>query len=408
MNYLSKIKLNEDILNIFLSFYFFFGMQKNIFFFRYFDYILAIIIQIYYLFLIKKNEDSLSKDKLFLYFFNLALIFLIFIAFVFNQVQFSKILFRILPLISIFGFMIITGNNKYYDVKKIIRNVIFLYGILGILILIDSTMFLFFQSSFWPTQYYLGNRFSGPFYDPNFLSITYSFFFIVLFYNKDFFGKYWRHLIVIFLINILLGMSWSSITILLISFLTSKVLSFQNMFKKQIFIFTIYFLVIFSFSFFEVELQNIFVSIFEPLKIFSIDELNAKFISLAMRINTQLEALLIIPKHFLGYGPQSIVSILGRDVHNSVVAYLFELGIPGFLLIICSMPRTKCQYSKMVNVLSSFFIFISLTIDMHYSVLFVFLLFIIYTENNNVLSQKCYCFCYKILSIKFFRRRKHG
>lgn len=408
MNYLNKFKACGNILNILLILYFFLGMQKNIFLLRYIDYILAIIIQIYYLFLIKKNKESLSKDKLFLYLFNLAIIFLIFIIFIFMQVNVYKILFRVLPLISIFGFLIITGNNKYYNVNEIIKNVIFLYGILGIIILMDSIIFYIFQVSLWPPQYYLGNRFSGPFYDPNFLSITYSFFFIVLFYNKEFFGKYWKYLIIIFSINILLGMSWSSIIILLLSFLTSKILSFQNMFNKQIFIFLIYFFIIISFSFFAGELQNIFVNIFEPLKLFSIDELNAKFLSLMLRIDTQVKALSLIPTHFLGYGPQTIVTFLGRDVHNSVVAYLFELGIPGLLLIICSMPRTKCQYSKMTNVLSTFFIFISLTIDMHYSILFVFLLFIIYTENNNILTKKSYFYCSKILSNILSRSDKHG
>lgn len=194
MNYLNKFKACGNILNILLILYFFLGMQKNIFLLRYIDYILAIIIQIYYLFLIKKNKDSLSKDKLFLYLFNLAIIFLIFIIFIFMQVNVYKILFRVLPLISIFGFLIITGNNKYYNVNEIIKNVIFLYGILGIIILMDSIIFYIFQVSLWPPQYYLGNRFSGPFYDPNFLSITYSFFFIVLFYNKEFFGKYWKYL----------------------------------------------------------------------------------------------------------------------------------------------------------------------------------------------------------------------
>jgi len=374
---MSKTLNKQELL---LTMYLSFGMLKSIPIFNYIDYILSLILQIITILSIIKKKDA-SKKIIYLYITILFLLILITINFINLGVDINKIINRILPLLSVFGIIIISENKKI-NIEKVLNKTKKFYFILGIILILNTVSYFILNISLWYPDRYLGFRFKGPFYDANFLSITYSVMLILILFNKEKLNIKKVSYLIVYAICIFLGLSWSAIIILLISILLSYILKNKNMFLKQLLFLIGYVLVIYLITKYNIEIKNTFYSILENYTNFSKLEIIAKYNSFYYRVLAQIEAInLFIVKPF-GYGPLQLVLYLGRDVHNSYIAFWFEMGIVGLILQLIVFTQKIDKKDKMLNVLSSFIFLISLTINIHYTIMFSLLLILTYKKKE--------------------------
>ena len=114
------MKKNLNLLEFLLILYFSIGMLKGIRIFEYADYILSLVIQILCIYYINKKGNKLPKK----YFLMLFLIVLLIFDFFIIDVGFFGVMKRILPLISIFGIILVNSIeeiNIKFVIKKVLR-----------------------------------------------------------------------------------------------------------------------------------------------------------------------------------------------------------------------------------------------------------------------------------------------
>lgn len=381
------MKKKINLIEILLLLYFCLGMLKGINIFKYLDYCISLIIQLIVWYdIIKSANKVANKQAVIIYMLLMIEIAILIINFLCFDVPIIKIVNRILPLISVFG-LIIVDCIKTVNIEKVIRYTKKFYFILGCVLILNSISYFAFSKAIWRPSIYLGYRFSGPFYDCNFLSICYSVMLILELFDKEHIIKQRYMYLIVFAICILLGLSWSAI------FITLVALIFGNMFKgnkiilKQIFLLLIYFLVIVIINFNNIKIQDEFCGILEKYTSLTETEAIVKYNSFYYRVNAQIKALKLFCKKPLGYGPLQIVNFIGMDVHNSYVSFIFEMGIIGFLIQITSC-LVKKQLSNRDNVLCFYILLISFTINIHYSVLYALLLIILFNNKSEELENK--------------------
>lgn len=379
----------NNLLTIFLPLYFVIGMLKGMSIFEHTDYILSILIQLLVLFILIKEKKQINKKFFSLYVANILLILIIGIYFMVIDCEFSLIINRILPLFSIYGLIIILVRRNEINFKEIINNTINLFSILGIIIIFDIICYLIFSKSIWPPISYLGNRFSGPFYDSNFMAITYGVILITALYMEM---KHKKEIILISIICILAAKSWSTIIFIILTILIHLVLkiNFKNLFLKQIIFIIVDILFIIVFHKYNTDLSKIFMKMLSGTN-FSVAEIMAKFKSLDLRITAQYSALKLFIVSPLGHGPRTIVTYLGMDIHNSYIGFLFEQGIFGGLLQIINMPAINSN-EKFSDTITTFIIMVAFFINIHYLSIFVFVILTVLTckeggENDNIFNN---------------------
>lgn len=388
---IKRYSLLKNIIELFVALYFILGGIKQIgrFSTPYISYTISIIIQIMVIiFILSDNKVKIKSGIIILYGFNLSMIVLIILNFFILNINLIVGINRIVPLISIFGFILTFAvvHKKYIDFNKVLEKVIYGYCIVGIIVILDAISFYVSGISLWPPVHYLGARFSGPFFDSNFLGLFYGSLLIVIIFYDKIKVKYKNIIISIFIFNLILSLSWTSIGLLILSILINKIVKFRSLFLKQILIIISYLVFIYIFSQKFEQYKSIFIELLLPILPFNEGQLAAKFLSFEYRITTQLEALNIVKNNLMGMGPRTLVPLLGRDTHNSYIGFLFELGIPGLLLLVANVIFTPKNYSKVLDILSSYIFLMSLTLNVHYSVVYmilVSLLIMIVIENNN-------------------------
>jgi hypothetical protein len=374
----------KGIIEFALVLYFTLGGLENVEYLKYADYIISLSIQVLiYLYILMNKNIKIRSKVLATYFVNFSLISMILVNFIVLDIQLLDILNRILPLISIFGFIIVFGINsdRYMDFNEVIKKTIYGYAIIGSVVLFDALSFLVFNISLWPPESYLGLRFSGPFFDSNFLGLFFGSFLIVLLYYNNSSIKYKSIIILIFLANLILSLSWTNIALFLVSLILWYFIKFKDLFIKQILVLVLYFIFIYIYINNFRDYQILFLNFFSSFLPFTEPELLAKFLSFDYRLKAQFQAIEVFKENIMGMGPRTLVPVIGMDTHNSYIGILFELGVPGFLLLLINVRFKLEQYSKMLSALSTFVFLMSLTLNVHYTVIYTLLLALIINKH---------------------------
>lgn len=369
----------NKLINFLLPLYFFIGMLKGVSIFAHVDYILSIFIQIYVLFSLVKNNERVSKKYLALFLINIFIILCIGIYFVYIGSEYSLIINRVLPLISIFGLVLLNSNVELLNIKIILNRTIKMFMVLAVLMIFDYFIFLVAHRCIWEPVSYLGYRYSGPFFDSNFMSITYGFILLVLLYMK----KDKKIIsILLCLICIIIAKSWSTIIFVILSILLHTILKvkFNNIFFKQIVFIIVDIIFILMCHKYMNSLMNDFIKILSKTP-FSIEEIIAKFNSFKFRIDAQYTSLNMFTNMPFGHGPRTIVNFIKMDIHNSYLGFLFEQGIFGLILQIINIPLKRNNYI-VCDIVSTFLFIVAFFINIHYSSIFVLGLLIIFLFNS--------------------------
>lgn len=127
----------------------------------------------------------------------------------YNESSLLQITSRICKILSMYtAFFAIHKYFRLAKDTKIISRLFYFYTILAIVIIADSVLFLFTGIAMWLPENYLGLRFSGPFFDSNFLALFYGVLFLFTFNNVNY-PKYYS---ILYLSVICLALSWSAIS----------------------------------------------------------------------------------------------------------------------------------------------------------------------------------------------------
>lgn len=389
----NKWYYSKDIIIKLISAYFILGgiQYIGLFHIPYIRYIFSIIIQVLVILLIINKKEHYNIRERIKEISIVNLLIAIFLIYTFWFFGINKILIvnRLVSLWAVFGFIIIFYIDliSYKDFQNILLNVIYGYTFIGVLIILDALSFTLFKFNIWPPISYLGTRFAGPFFDPNFLGLFYGVILIIVLFKKDLKIKDKKWIIGVLFVNLIMSMSWTAIILFIGSLFMNIVIKFKNIFIKQLLFISVYlgilFILYINIDFF----QQLFVDTLSLFLPFSEKELIIKFLSLKYRIVAQVKALSFVAKTWVGLGPNSIVPFLGRDTHNSYLGILFELGIPGFSLLFINIWFNPKKYNKCLDILSTYIFLMSFTLNVHYTItftLFISMLIInYYNENKN-------------------------
>ena len=371
---MTKTNNRLSVMEILLIIYLFIGMMSASIF-NYSRYVISLIIQLRCFFFLKNKplKEFLLPIASYLG------IFVIGVTFVIIDVPTSDLINRILPLFSIFGltWLKVYKDNLRFD--RVIEIVIRLYKYLGILIIIDAAVYGVSGYGIWKPIIFLSYRFSGPFYDSNYMGMLYVF--LILVCRFGFPRKRNISTIAIFMIIWALSGSWSALIIGLFVWIVCSIFTVKRLFLKQIIILFVYFLLSLWIFNGRGAAESFFAKTVSVILPFDSEHLIAKFNSLFIRIDTQINAIILSFKNgFVGFGPRTILKYFEHDTHNSFVAMLFELGAAGFLLLLINMPlRTN---SKLSDAASTFVILSALVLDIHYTIIYSFLILFIVFEKN--------------------------
>ena len=324
--------------------------------------------------------SSLRRGPFMLWIVNVFIITAMSVWMIFAGESLSMVLNRALSLLSVFGLVGVLSLPRL-RVSMITKMVVTTFAVIGVIIVIDSIYFLLGGSSLWPPDIYLGNRFSGPFFDPNFMALNYAVMFLVVFFGKLFASR--RRLFILGLCTfmVILGLSWSVIAVLVLSVILGFVLKAKNYGAKQIIIVAVYLIAVPTILVSMPSLYKSFESITGNFGVSS-EESYLKLRSFEYRVEAQDGAISGIMGNPMGHGPQSMVQDLGRDTHNSYLGFAYELGIFGVLLIILNMTyRRKCRY-VVADALTTFIYLMALSINVHYMSIFAFIVLIVFSRDR--------------------------
>lgn len=328
-------------------------------------YILCLILQLISLLKISKYSNinsipfysSLHRYVLILL-FNVS----VFISFFLIGAKSDDIVNRVLPLISMYGIIIFLDDRIGLDRERILRLFSYSYVILALVVNIDACAYIFTGVSLWPPMIYVSDRFSGPFEDPNFMALfSASIFFVFYTIEKDLIR--WRRLSLgILFVNILLAGSFSTLAFIPFTIFLYRYTKRLTNLKKQIIILVGYFAFI---SFYAALNKQIEKSVVEVLYniIGSYEFAEIKYGSLQIRLDTQSAAVSKFCSEWWGQGPLQLVPQLEHDAHNSYVSMMFEQGIFGLLMILCTLNNKRP--SKIESRMGTYLMLSALLLNVH-------------------------------------------
>lgn len=352
-------------------------------------YLLSIAIQFYVLLkAIKMNMRFKFEKGSFLY--AILIILLIAIDFAIINVEIVNYVNRIGVLLSVFGLIIIGEEFLQFDIEFIVRNFIRLFIVLITVVNLDAIRFMLTGEAIWKPISYLGYRYGGPFYDPNFMALYSATVFLICMGHKSK-SKFQKFAIVMLAFNILLSGALTTFILLpttfVIHIVSKKRRIYKNIYKKQLVIVCIYFIILIIYAVFNSEVEDIGISILE--KVYGdINSATVKYRSLEYRFITQINAMKIGILELLGQGPLQLVSQLGRDTHNSYIGFFFEQGVFGILLILYTTKNAQCN-AAYINYVSTYLMLSALLLNIHYTSIYSFFLIIqCLTKNKNYCNPK--------------------
>lgn len=341
-------------------------------------YIIGLCIQIYSLTLILRRSKRF-KISIHGYLNIIAIIGFIAISFFIIGVSTITAINRILPILSVFGIIILGENSININIDRIIKIYACVYTWFICLINLDAVRFMLSKNAIWKPISYMGYRYTGPFGDPNFMALFSVVVLILIFYNKDLSKKFKLFAIIMIAWNIILANSLSAYILLFLTTIINKYFNDKNLFRKQIFFILIYIICITTYIVFNSQIED-FVT-YALYKLYNNNAFAAqiKYTSLAIRLDTQVEAITIAIKELLGQGPLQIVSQLGHDTHNSYVGFFFEQGVLGIWLIVCTWSR-KLKANELVAPISTFLFLSGMLLNIHYTAIYSLALMLQYKK----------------------------
>ncbi len=321
-------------------------------------YILSLLLQISLLIRNRRHNSSIFVS----YFLVVALVGLCVVNFVFNNTEMTLIINRALPLLSMFGVVLIGEATRHIDLKRVIVTFVKVYVFIMLIAMFDYMIYLLIgRALLWNPFLYLGARATGPLGDPNFLGL-FSVAVLMLVWSMDFKRRYKIFASVILLTMILLSLSISTWLIAIVSIVANKILPSNNR-KKAVIIFVADLAFLLLFSIFR---ENIFEVGSKIMTIFYGGDTWAgelKFGSAMIRFDAQVGAMEIFLESWIGEGPHQLVPQLGHDTHNSYISFLFEGGIPELLLIFVTLRK---KISNPFNkILGTFLMLFALVLNIH-------------------------------------------
>lgn len=343
-------------------------------------YMLALLIQIYVFgtVLLQKKKYKITLNC---YLNVLFVVVLIALNFFIINVPFITGMNRILPILSVFG-MVIIGETEQINIGRVLHFYVKIYIALIAFVNIDSFMFILGGNAIWEPISYLGHRYCGPFGDPNFMALFSGAILIIVILNGKVSKIRYIFSIVMLLLNILLADSLSTYIFLAITFIFGKCFKDKNLLKKQIIFLGFYFCFITLYGIFSDEISKGVTHWLEILYNGNTFKAQAKYTSLEIRLDTQYRAIKAVIEHIWGQGPLQIVSQLGHDTHNSYVGFLFEQGILGLYLIIITVSRA-IKSNKYTSHISTFLFLSGILLNIHYTTIYSLFLMLQYLENGN-------------------------
>lgn len=337
-------------------------------------YVILLIVE---LLLFVKMCKSVKAVREFLFVFLITL--LITIIFVFLSSQPILLINRVLPMLSVFGIVIVGKAKKHVNIEIVIKGFLNFYLYLAAYVNIDYVMFLFNKTSIWEPISYIGVRACGPQGDPNFLALYSCVALLLLLHlNTNRFLKITGS--IIFLLNIVFANSLAAIIILVFAILFNGFLSNNNCYKNII-ILCVYFSIIFLYGTYSDVFENIGTWLLSILYKGDSKYVTAKYLSLDYRLLHQYQALQIFLKEWWGQGPRQVVMQLGLDTHNSYVGFMFEQGIFGIILIIVTLKNNvKNNFNRYISL---FIMLLALVLNVHMTGVYsLFLLSQYYIDDN--------------------------
>lgn len=299
----------------------------------------------------------------------------------YNESSLLQITSRICKILSMYtAFFAIHKYFRLAKDTKIISRLFYFYTILAIVIIADSVLFLFTGIAMWLPENYLGLRFSGPFFDSNFLALFYGVLFLFTFNNVNY-PKYYS---ILYLSVICLALSWSAIIFCCISYCAYKIFT-KSPGVNQCIIIVGYILLLLLIANHIDFIQESFLKICSW--IFNIEDklLLIKFRSLEWRFESQLVFFNANNIHTLlwGHGPHTILKYMEIDTHNSFIGYAFEMGLLNLCLLLGVVNFMGDSKSGKYLLRSSLFFFLmGLLLNVHYTVAYQLIFFLSYTRNQ--------------------------
>ena len=345
-------------------------------------YILSLLLQIFLLIKYQRHNTPVVKN----YFVIISLIALCAFNFVVNNIEICLIIKRVLPLLSMFGIGLIGSATEQIDMKKVIKTFVEIYVVLMLIVAVDYLIYIITRRVFlWEPYLYLGVRATGPIGDPNFLGLfTVSVLLIV--WNMDYKRRYKIFASVILIAMILLSLSISTWLIAILSFVLNRVLPKNNR-NKAIVIFLVDLAFLWIFQIFRDDILYLGSKIMTFFYGGDIWAGELKFASAMIRFDTQVKAVEIFGKNWIGQGPHQMVPQLGHDTHNSYLSFLFEGGIPELLLIFVTL-RNRVS-NPFNNNLGTFLMLFALVLNVHDTMIWsLFLLSQYYNDAVSLPAEK--------------------
>ncbi len=337
-------------------------------------YILSLLLQISLLIRNRRHKASVLTS----YFLVLSLVGLCVVNFLINNIEIMRIINRALPLLAMFGVVLIGEATRQIDLKKVICAFTKIYVIIMLIVAVDYLIYVVTGTVFiWEPYIYLGARATGPLGDPNFLGL-FSVAVLLIVWSMDFKRRYKIFASIVLIAMILLSLSLSTWLIFLVSIVANKILPNNNR-KKAIIIFVADLMFLLVFAIFR---ENIFEIGSKILTIFYGGDTWAgelKFGSAMIRFDTQVKAIEVFMENWIGQGPHQMVPQLEHDTHNSYISFLFEGGLPELLIIFVTLRK---KVSNPFNrILGTFLMLFALVLNVHDTAIWSLFILLQYYED---------------------------
>lgn len=389
MNTLRKL-LTKNWIELLISIYILLGGLTGIELLTHTHYYLGLMVQLLALIKLLAN-GRVNKKCIERYIVTISVIFLISISFLYIKAEPVSIINRILPLICIFGINICFASELHCDYEKILYYLSLMICCTSIIMLLDVLNQKIFGNGWWKPILYLGKRYGGPFYDPNYAAIYFGIGLILVWKNKKYALIPKFLMIVVLTMCLILCGSLTSIILLPFCIILN---SFTRNNKKdnilfwQIIVVITYVIGLFIWNKYRSWFYDVGVKILS--KIYS-EGADIKYMSLEFRFSTQYKALEIATQSLIGKGPRQIINYLGRDTHNSYISLFFEQGFLGLILIINSLRGHAKKLPDVSRLLFFFIVTNAFFLNIHYTTAYTVLLIAIQISRFKNTTTKIIC-----------------
>ena len=333
--------------------------------------------------LIVKRKGRLRLSKEMMQYMSVILcVFTIGFIFFAEGIDQKSFVIRILSLIAVFGIIICGVEDLDFDIKFVVRTATRIYVIICLVLLVDAVMYMRTGNAMWKPIVYLGDRYAGPFGDPNFLALFSTIYLIILLFSKK--NEIYRYNavpVIIIGLTIILAMALSTFLFLLMAVFGNWIMRNRSLRMKMVVLCGLYL----CFLFFYPKMENLIHKGItnELTSIYgSMESAEVKYKSLSDRLDAQEKALNGIKKKWWGQGPRQIVDQLGRDTHNSYLGIIFEQGIFGFVLIYVSLRKQR-NSDIALSICGNYLFLSALLLNVHYVSIYCLFLILQYRKNDN-------------------------